>query len=1153
MNKLNCSIPFLLLLLLTLSISSASAQISIQPHGFGFPVEENEDADTELILINDYEDPVSFTISTDQREGPERNNPGEMLRQFESPIRYIGGMCFDGELLWGCPYTSRRLIAVTLDGEVVHDVEIPDINGEHPYIKGMTFDGEILWIATERRWIFTYDLEGNQLERFVIDLDHISGVASDRDQYLFLNNNDDLTIHVLLIENLEEVASFRFHHEMGGDYIRGIEWVPEHRYGQLWGISHGHMYQVFVDDEWNVEAVSDFALNNEFQACKHAHDGENMWHGSYRERTWFMFDEGVSEFYLLSFDPDEGEIPAEDAIPLEVFITTEGFEPGVYPTLITLETDRENLEITAIITIDSPTAPLTCRVLDAETNEAIQNVTVDFDEYEFRRLTNRNGICGFEEIPFGGYELTFTAENYLTHVEPCQIDDEDELLLNVELLHSECSPSRDNIEAALEQNEIVQTEVIISNDGNGPLTYTTDKRLIGDVNADPWDLRLDVPVGRITEDLQIFGAVFFEENFYVSGSNNREPVMYVLNRDQELVDQYRQLGIGRHGYKDLAYDGELIWGSGERNIYGFTPDGEEVVSFNSEIRSCTNLAWDSDREVLWTSSVTTNILGFDREGNFTAEIDRHGLYVYGLAYWSDDPDGHQLYLFHRIANVSDLIISKINIENGEITEVISLDPEEGGTALGCFFTNQFDIYSWIFMACTNKVGGDRIDMWHVNAWKDWMAIEPTAGVIEAGEQQEFEITLDATGLLPALYEGEIVFTHDGIGGETILPISLQTGEGNGGQEEMVLELNDGWNMVSVYVQPDPDNVVEIMSELVEADQLILMKNGEGRFYNPEFNFNNIPGWLVNEGYMVKVDGDAELTISGNPVNPDDPLLLIEGWQIVSYYPRRGIDAVAALSNIIDVLLMAKDARGRFYNPEFNFSNMGDMIPGQGYLLKMDEDAELVYAVEEELAQSTPFRQPDFLPTIPATDNNLSLLVITDNSEGNVGVYSNGNLVGSGVIQNGRCGIAVWGDDSTTPTIDGALPGERLEFTLADENGNRTPHTELIKGSGQYSVDDFQVIRLSEVTVYPKEFGITSVFPNPFNNYSVVKFNLPEAGVVQLILYNVLGESVRNFQIGFTEAGNHSFELNAENLVSGLYYVKLSTGADSFIRKIVMMR
>ena len=1146
MFKINCLMSFFLIIMLILSIETASAQISIIPYGSGISMEENEDADIEVILINDYEDPVTFKFKyvlvedEEERRGmPLRDDAGDLLRQFESPVSAIGGLCFDGELLWGGSYSPHQITAVTLDGEERLRFE----SNADP--SAITFDGEVIWASNwSTEHIYTYDLEGNLLEQFDMNFNSISGMASDREQFVFMHCNDDSRIHVISIDNHQEVASFPFRQAMGNAAINGIEWVPDHTNGQLWGNAPGRLYQAFVDDDWNVEAVSDFAWNTDNNRTEPAHDGENMWHGSWAANTWYMFDDGVFEFNAITFEPRTGEVPGEDSIPIEIFFSSIDMEPGVYNSLVTCYTDVDTLKMTFIITIDSPSAFLTCRVIDAETEEVIRGVTVDVDMYHIQRITSRRGLCDFEELPPGEYVFTFQIENYLPYVEQYRIDGEGELFLDVEMLHSECNPSRDNINAALLRDEEIQTEITISNDGNGPLTYTTEKRLLGDANAEPWELRNNYNVSEITQDPRIYGAVFFNDLFYLSGTRNRNPTMYVINREGEVVNQYAQCGTSSIGYKDLAWDGELLWGSGEWDVFGFTPEGELVNSFNANLNPCTNIAWDKDREILWVSSTTSDIFGFDREGNLITELSRQGMRVYGLAYWPDDPDGFQLYIFHKIAGTGNQIVTKINVENGDTLTVAQLEPELGGDAQGCFIINTYDNYSWVFMAIVDDGDDDRLDIWQVDARKDWMDIEPPNGVIEAGEEQDFTITLNSAELPEAIFEGEIVFLHDGLGGETTISISLEVGE-NGGEidEEINIALANSWNIISAYVQPDPDDIVEIMSELVEAEQLIIMKDGAGHFYNPAFDFNNIPGWRVNEGYLVNLDGDAEMIISGNPVNPDDPLPLIEGWQMVSYYPRQGIDAVIALSGIVDNLRIAKNYLGRFYNPEFNFSNMGDMIPTQGYMLNMRQATELIYTIEEEVAcLSTPYRLPSLLPIHPATSENMSLLILTEVQAGEIGVYTNGNLVGSGVIEDGKCGIAVWGDDPTTPEIDGALEGESLELRLHIEPGAQIyyPHYEVIEGNGLYHADDFQAIELHDVIETPDDFGIASIYPNPFNNHTSITYNLPEAVNVNLALFDLAGRRVSDLVSGQKPIGQHSIMIDASALSSGVYIVLLQS-------------
>ena len=858
----------------------------------------------------------------------------------------------------------------------------------------------------------------------------------------------------------------------------------------------------------------------------------------------------------ISIEVDEGTIQPEEDVDVIVALNALDLEPATYYAVIEIEhdsPDQSMLEFPVLMSIGVPVFNIEGEITDADNDQPIEPAMLSTDPFGFKRNSDGEGRWSIDNLPLGDYQFTFTATDFLPLSSELAIDEPGDIQLDVALLHSQCNPDPDDIMAELDPDQAAEIGLTISNDGNGPLTYTTDRRLLGDANADPWELRVEVPAGIVAEDARVHGAVFFNDHFYASGANDGDAAIYVLNREQELVNQYPQLGESRYGYKDLASDGETIWGSGERIVFGFTPDGEEVSTFDCGISPCNNLAWDSDRDILWVSGTTTDIVGFDREGNQVGVVDRHDIRIYGLAYWPDDPDGYQLYVYHKINGVGDLLIAKYDIENNQVMDVANLQHDIGGNAQGCFITNQYDIYSWVFMGVANSGAEDRVDIWQIDARKDWMDINPTEGVIEGGEQQEFVVTLDATGLPQAPFEGEIVFTHDGIGGETHLPITLQVGEG-GGPEEMVLELANGWNMVSAYVQPDPGDIIEIMVDLVEAGTLLMVKNGSGQFYNPQFNFNNIPGWVVEEGYMIKMDGADELIIAGEAMPWNEPIELEAGWQIISYYPRQGVDAVLALSGIVDVLLMAKDGAGQFYSPAFGFSNMGDMIAGQGYLLKMDEAAELVYTVEEELAnQTAPYLQPDILPVHNNTGENMSLLLYSDISEGEVGVYSNGVLVGSSVIQDGICGIAVWGDDSTTPEIDGADNGDVLEISIYDGVELRAAELENIQGENKYLTNGFYVSRLLEISTIPLGFGIIDVYPNPFNSSTNITFNLPEVTDVTIALYDLAGRQVVHQVSDNTPVGQHTLTIDGSALSSGVYLMQLQANGEVSKRKLTLLK
>ncbi|MDB2622641.1 hypothetical protein N9Y06_04985 [Flavobacteriales bacterium] len=71
-------------------------------------------------------------------------------------------------------------------------------------------------------------------------------------------------------------------------------------------------------------------------------------------------------------------------------------------------------------------------------------------------------------------------------------------------------------------------------------------------------------------------------------------------------------------------------------------------------------------------------------------------------------------------------------------------------------------------------------------------------------------------------------------------------------------------------------------------------------------------------------------------NPPVTLDLLSGWNIIGYSCIESKDALDVLSPISDKILLAKNNAGSVYMPEFGFNGIGDLLPNQGYQIKMSE-------------------------------------------------------------------------------------------------------------------------------------------------------------------------------------------------------------------------
>lgn len=94
----------------------------------------------------------------------------------------------------------------------------------------------------------------------------------------------------------------------------------------------------------------------------------------------------------------------------------------------------------------------------------------------------------------------------------------------------------------------------------------------------------------------------------------------------------------------------------------------------------------------------------------------------------------------------------------------------------------------------------------------------------------------------------------------------------------------------------------------------------------------------------------------------------------------------------------------------------------------------------------------------------------------------------------------------------------------------------------------------EVDVNPvSEFSLNQNYPNPFNPSTTFEFIIPETALVDLSIYNMLGEKVATLVNDVLEEGNHKVEFNAAHLSSGVYLVKMSAGTFSKVIKINLLK
>ncbi|MBM4176349.1 MAG: T9SS type A sorting domain-containing protein [Ignavibacteria bacterium] len=109
----------------------------------------------------------------------------------------------------------------------------------------------------------------------------------------------------------------------------------------------------------------------------------------------------------------------------------------------------------------------------------------------------------------------------------------------------------------------------------------------------------------------------------------------------------------------------------------------------------------------------------------------------------------------------------------------------------------------------------------------------------------------------------------------------------------------------------------------------------------------------------------------------------------------------------------------------------------------------------------------------------------------------------------------------------AVDNQSLESIPSDKVTARVAGAPLDKkGNEEYAAEN------------PSEYSLFQNFPNPFNPVTIIKYQIKEQGLVQLKVYNLLGQEIVTLVNEEQPSGNYEALFDASNLPSGVYIYSL---------------
>ena len=136
-------------------------------------------------------------------------------------------------------------------------------------------------------------------------------------------------------------------------------------------------------------------------------------------------------------------------------------------------------------------------------------------------------------------------------------------------------------------------------------------------------------------------------------------------------------------------------------------------------------------------------------------------------------------------------------------------------------------------------------------------------------------------------------------------------------------------------------------------------------------------------------------------------------------------------------------------------------------------------------------------------------------------------------------------------MDIGLVGCIIWLTVTDDVGNEHMSELVITGTNDE-------LNLSDASNTPKKFKLNQNYPNPFNPVTTLQYDLPEDGLVNITVYDMLGNVINNLVNTYQSLGYKSVQWNATNnqgepVSAGVYLYSIEAGEFRQTKKMILLK
>ncbi len=308
------------------------------------------------------------------------------------------------------------------------------------------------------------------------------------------------------------------------------------------------------------------------------------------------------------------------------------------------------------------------------------------------------------------------------------------------------------------------------------------------------------------------------------------------------------------------------------------------------------------------------------------------------------------------------------------------------------------------------------------------------------------------------------------------------------------------------------------------------------------------------GYWLKFASAQNASFAGTAISGDSIPVAV-GWNLIGSISNPV--AVSSISSLPPGIIASS-----YYAYQGGYAPALTIEPGRGYWVKTSQAGQLVLA-----SSPSPNLPPPAAGVEPA--GSLARLIFRDAAGNEQTLY----FGATGAIDPSRYELPPpppdgvfdirFASGSMATAIDQEIriSGAAYPLGIMTEGGgaaklvidgretplNSTSATEIRNPKSSVA------LKLGGSAAVPAEFALMQNYPNPFNPETAIRLQITDYGRVRLVVYDLLGRQVATPVDEEKAPGSYTIKFDGTNLASGVYFYRLTAGAHTDTKSMVLMR